>query len=105
MIVVQAEPLQELWAATCLAQIETKTGAITLVNAQPRKRAKKRRRIEEPDASVDGEQGQQDPPDNFQEMENYDQFDPDQGAFFEGDDFGAMSRSSDPVPCVCLSFV
>lgn len=39
--------MRELWADTFLAQIEPKTGAVTLVNAEPKKRAKKRRRVDE----------------------------------------------------------
>lgn len=94
LVIVQAESLQELWAATFLAQIETKTGAITLVNSKPRKRAKKRRRIEESEADVEVKLGQQEQAGDFPAMDNGGDFDFEQGNFFEGEDFGAMSTFS-----------
>lgn len=91
---VQAEPLRELWTATFLAQIETKTGAITLV-AEPRKRARKRRRVDDSDAGVEAGREQQEQADDVPVMENDEGFmDVDQGMFFGGDDFGPMSEPS-----------
>lgn len=87
---VQAEALRELWTATFLAQIKTKTGAITLV-AKPGKRARKRRRVEDSDIEEGREQQAQ--VDDFRGMENDEWFkENDQEMFFGGDDFGTMSE-------------
>jgi hypothetical protein len=45
--------LRELWTNNFLAQIETKTGSITLVNAGPKKRPNKRRKIDSSDFDVE----------------------------------------------------
>lgn len=50
---VEAEPLRDLWTSNFLAQIETKTGSITLIDAEPKIRAKKRRRIDSSDFEVE----------------------------------------------------
>lgn len=100
-IAVQAEPLRDLWRATFLAQIETKTGAITLV-AKPRKRARKRRRVDDSDAGVEAERGQQEQAEDVPAVENDEGFmDIDQGIFFGGDDFGPMSEPTFANLCIC----
>lgn len=90
-ITVQAAPLRELWAATFLAQIETKTGAITLVS-EPRKRARKRRRLDNSDAGVEAERGQQEQVDDAAAMGDDVFVDADHEMFFGGDGFETMSK-------------
>jgi hypothetical protein len=98
---VQAEPLRDLWTATFLAQIETKTGAITLV-AEPRKRARKRRRLDDSDADGGAGRGEQEQAEDIPVPENDEEFmDVDQGMFFGGDDFGPMSEPTAANPCLC----
>jgi hypothetical protein len=100
-IAVQAEPLRDLWTATFLAQIETKTGAITLV-AEPRKRARKRRRVDDSDAGGGAGRGQQEQAEDVPVLENEEGFmDVDQGVFFGGDDFGPMSEPTIANSCIC----
>lgn len=71
-----------------MAQIELKTGAVTLVNAEPRKRARKRRRIDDSQVEAEAEPGQVEVPmgDDGGIL-----MDVDQNPFLGGDDWGNMS--------------
>jgi len=67
-----------------LAQIEPKTGTVTLVNAEPKKRAKKRRRVN--DSPFKGDVAEAPLGDDGMPM------DIDQDPFLGGDDWGYMSE-------------
>lgn len=89
-----------------LAQIETKTGSITLVDNAPKKRPHKRRKIDNSDTDVEigrgtktaGRDGSIQPQDNGLPM------DEEPGNFYEQDyDMGAMSTYLDRMSCPPLT--
>ena len=93
---VEAEPLKQLWANVFMAQVETKSGAITLVDGKVKKRPKKRRKLND-DIDDDEEL-----PRNQDDINDNNGDDIQMGIDYMGDDGWGGPGAAGPWPRVLL---